>query len=106
MRYRVLQVEDSSEDALLNVRQLQSEGLAIESERVQTATQMRHALHAHKWDLILCDHHLPQFDGFSALSVCREIDLDIPFIVVSGCIDEEQAGQLTRAGAHACLAKE
>ena len=104
--YRVLQVEDSADDALLNVRHLQREGLKIVSERVETAAQMRRALEIGIWDFIICDYQLPQFDGLSALALYQETGLDMPFIVVSGWIGEAQAVKLIKAGAHEYVMKD
>ena len=104
--YRVLQVEDSVDDALFNVRQLQREGLQVFSERVETAVEMRHALQLGTWDFVICDYQLPQFDGMEALSLYKETGLDIPFIVVSGWIGEAQAVKLIKAGAHEYIMKD
>jgi PAS domain S-box-containing protein len=106
LRFRVLQVEDSVQDAFLNVRALQRNGLEVESERVETAAQMKTALARSPWDLILCDHRLPQFDSLAALALYKESGLDIPFIVVSGKIGEEQAVKLIKAGAHEFVMKD
>lgn len=104
--YRVLLVEDSAADARLTVRQLERGGLPVEYERVENATQMRVALQAKTWDFILSDFHLPRFDGLSALMLYKESGLDIPFIVVSGLIGEEQAVKLIKAGAHDYVMKD
>src|SRR5689334_19734508 len=104
--YRVLQVEDSPEDALFNVWQLQRDGLKVFSERVETAAQMRRALELGTWDFIICDYQLPQFDGLAALTLYKETGLDIPFIIVSGWIGETQAVKLIKAGAHEFVMKD
>src|SRR5947207_478687 len=104
--YRVLQIEDSFEDALFNVRQLQREGLKVFSERVETAAELRHALEAGSWDFIICDYQLPQFDGLAALTLYKESGSDIPFIVVSGWIGEAQAVKLIKDGAHEYVMKD
>ena len=69
VRYRVLLVEDSVQDASINIRALERAGLDLESERVETASQMEAALEAKPWDFILCDFHLPEFDGLAALDL-------------------------------------
>ena len=105
VRYRVLLVEDSVQDASINIRALERAGLDLESERVETASQMEAALEAKPWDFILCDFHLPEFDGLAALDLYHARGLDIPFIAVSGQIGEEQAVKMIKAGAHEYVMK-
>src|SRR5262252_4946344 len=95
--YRVLLVEDSAQDALFNLHALERGGLEVESERVETAAQMKRALETKTWDFILSDHRLPQFDGLQALDIYKRSGWDVPFIIVSGLIGEEQAVALLKA---------
>ena len=50
-------------------------------------------------DLILADYTLPSFDGISALKLAREYRPDLPFIFVSGTIDEEVGIEALKLGA-------
>ena len=105
--YRVLQIEDSADDALFNLRQLQRQGLCVAvSKRVETATQMHGALASSPWDFIICDYQMPCFNGLEALALYQETGLDIPFIVVSGWIGEAQAVRLIKSGAHEFIMKD
>jgi PAS domain S-box-containing protein len=106
VRYKVLLVEDCVVDADLNIRALKRGGFDVEFQRVKTASQMKHALEMNPWDFILCDYHLPRFDGLAALALYKERGLDIPFIAVSGQIGEEQAVQMIKAGAHEYVMKD
>jgi two-component system sensor histidine kinase/response regulator len=99
-------VEDSDNDAALVLRELQKAGYAIESKRVENAAQMQTALVEHDWDIITADFSLPNFDAPSALAVLQKNGLDIPFIVISGAISEENALSLMRAGAQDYLMKD
>ncbi len=102
---RVLQVEDSESDAALVVRVLEKAGYAVYAERVEGADEVREAL-PRGWDVIIADYNLPQFDAFAALSVVREYDEDLPFLVLSGSISEARAVQLMRAGAQDYVLKD
>jgi len=102
----VLIVEDSEDDALLMVRVLQKGGYEPTFTRVETAAAMRDALAGKPWDLILSDYDLPQFNGLEALTVLKERNRDIPFILVSGAIGEETAVAAMKAGAHDYIMKE
>ena len=97
---RVLIVEDSVDDTLLIVAELQRGGLDPVFERVETAAAMQAALDGHKWDLIICDYSMPHFAGPAALAIYQQRELDIPFISVSGTVGEETVAELIKAGAH------
>ena len=58
------------------------------------------ALEEGSWDLVLADFALPGFSALAALKLVRQARLDLPFIVVSGVIGEEQAVAMMKAGAH------
>ena len=102
---RVLLIEDSEDDALLLLRELRRGGYEPVSQRIETGTQMEEAL-AQKWDLILSDYSLPHFDPLSALKSLAHRDLDIPFILVSGSVDETMILHAMRSGAADYLMKD
>ncbi len=56
---------------------------------------------SHSFDphLILSDYQLPHFDGFSALLLAVERRPEIPFILVTGSLNEETAVDCMKAGA-------
>lgn len=86
---RVLIVEDSEDDAQLLLRELAAGGFEVAAhKRVDTAEQMRAALAAGAWDIVLCDYRMPRFSSPAALALLRETGLDLPFVIVSGAIDD------------------
>jgi DNA-binding NtrC family response regulator len=95
----LLIVEDSATDAKLLVLELQRTWRAIDFERVETGAAMRSALARKPWDIVLSDSSMPAFSARAALTILQENGLDIPFIVVSGTIGEENAVEAMRAGA-------
>jgi signal transduction histidine kinase len=101
-KLRVLIVEDSEIDALL----MERGGFAPKYERVEKCQAMDEALEKHTWDVILADHSMPQFSAPEALERVTRRGLDIPFIIVSGHIDEETAIKAMRAGAHDYVMKD
>ena len=105
-RLRVLVVEDSVEDTFFLVRELQRGGFQVSFERVETHSGMEAALATQLWDLVICDDRLPQFSGMAALKLFLQLNLDIPFIVVSGSMDDEHAVEMVKAGAHHYLRKD
>ncbi len=103
---RALFVEDSQADALLLARALQRGGFDLISQRVDTPEAMRRALQEEAWDLILCDHSMPHFSAPEALELLKGHGLDVPFIIVSGYIEEETAVAAMKAGAHDYIMKD
>lgn len=102
----VLLVEDSEDDAFLLLRELKKGGYDVEHERVETEARMRKALKDKRWDIIIADYNLPRFSAPAALKLIHELDVDLPFIVLSGAIGEETAVEAMRAGAHDYIMKD
>jgi len=96
---RVLHVEDSERDVALLTRHLKRAGYDLVSERVETPAALRAALAAQAWDVILCDYSMPHFNALGALALLKEMELDIPFIIISGTVGEAVAVAAMRAGA-------
>lgn len=103
---RVLQVEDSENDAQLILRQLEKAGYDVLADRVETAEQMQSALTRQPWDVIIADYRLPKFDAPGALTMTQQTGNDVPFIVVSGAIGEDVAVGMMKSGAHDYLLKD
>jgi signal transduction histidine kinase len=98
---RVLIIEDYEEDALLLRRSLAKAGYDVVARRVETAAELRDALaHPDPWHLVLADYTLPGFGARDALRILQDTGLELPFIIVSGTIDEVSAVNAMRAGAH------
>lgn len=94
----VLLVEDSEDDALLIIEELREGGYSPSFERVQTQEALLDSF-GRGWDVIIADYRLPHFSGLDALRMVRDLDPDMPFIVVSGQISEDTAVAAMRAGA-------
>jgi len=97
---RVLNIDDSEDDALLLLRRLSKEGFEVKFERVETAQAMAAALSDRSWDIVISDYAMPNFSGLAALSVLKQSGLDLPFILVSGTIGEGLAVGAIKAGAN------
>lgn len=101
----VLLVEDSEADAELIVEALKQSGIEPLWRRVDTEAAYLRELDVPP-DLILSDFSLPGFDGKTALELMKRRGLEIPFIIVSGCIGEEAAVECMKAGASDYLLKD
>jgi signal transduction histidine kinase len=102
---RVLLVEDNPDDAELVVLELRRAGYEPLFRRVQTAEEMTAALTKETWEVIVSDHSLPNFSAPEAFAIVRRLNIDIPFIIVSGTVGEEIAVQAMRSGVHDFLLK-
>jgi PAS domain S-box-containing protein len=102
----VLFIEDSATDAELIVSVLDREGFKIVHERVQTAPAIREAMARRRWDIILCDYVMPELTAPEAIRLVREINPDLPLLVVSGTVGEEQAVEAIKLGATDYLLKD
>ena len=101
---RVLFVEDSEDDATLQVRLLHQAGYDVAYARVQSAEELKAALER-PWDIVISDYSMPHFSGSEALKVIREKGVDVPFIFVSGTIGEDAAVAALKVGAQDYLMK-
>ncbi|HUJ09353.1 MAG TPA: PAS domain S-box protein [Verrucomicrobiae bacterium] len=101
----VLFVEDSEDDTELALCQLRRAGFDPIHERVDMPTDLKAALDREAWDVVISDYAMPGFNGFDALKIVRNEDIDLPFILISGTIGEEIAVAAMKAGAHDYLMK-
>ena len=88
------------------MRALERGGFAPLWERVDTAETLEAALQKSPWDLILCDHAMPGFSAPEALGMVKHHGFDVPFIIVSGYIEEETAVSAMKSGAHDYIMKD
>ena len=96
---RILMVEDNPLDAELIKRELKKDGIPFVDRLVETKEAFHKAIQEFKPDLILSDYSLPTFDGMQALYIRQETIPEIPFILVTGTINEETAVEVMKAGA-------
>lgn len=103
---RVLAVEDSERDAQLLRFELERGGFAPAMERVDSAAALSAALTRQDWDVVVADSSMPQFNALAALEIIQRAGLNLPFIIVSGSVDERTAVAAFKAGVRAILSKD
>jgi formate hydrogenlyase transcriptional activator len=96
---RILHLEDDPKDAELVQETLASEGIECDVTRVENESTFVASLKQCAFDLIFADYTLPSFDGLSALKIARRECPQVPFLFVSGTLDEEVAIQALKDGA-------
>jgi PAS domain S-box-containing protein len=96
---RILHLEDDARDSTLIRELLEAGGFHCEMTRVDTQPAFCASLDRGGFNLIFADQTLPSFDGLSALRLAKERRPDVPFIFVSGTLDEEVAIESLKVGA-------
>jgi two-component system sensor histidine kinase UhpB len=95
---KILILEHDENDLELLLYELKKGALDFVSKIVETKEQFSNALVDFCPDIILSDYSLPGFDGVTAFHIKQQICPDVPFIIVSGTIGEENAVELIRNG--------
>jgi PAS domain S-box-containing protein len=103
---RVLIVEDLPTDAELSEREVGKALGSCEFRRVETREAYLAALDEFCPALIVSDYRLPLFDGMSALKLAVERYPEVPFIVLTGSMNEDTAVECMKAGAWDYVIKE
>jgi len=95
---KILILEDNAADADLLVRHLTKSGLSFVSKIVESRKSFEDSLENFLPDIILSDYSLPSFDAVSAFKIIKDKNFNIPFIIISGTIGEENAVMLIKEG--------
>ena len=102
---RVLFIENPPEAADLILRELRAGDFDPTFKVVDTPSNLIAALDQERWQVIIADHALPNFDIPAVLELLREKGLDLPFIIVADKISEESLIKAIKAGAQNYLPK-
>ncbi|HYG36794.1 MAG TPA: PAS domain S-box protein, partial [Clostridia bacterium] len=92
-------MEDEARDATLVEHTLKQGGFDCAFCRVDNEEEFLHAIEQFQPAVILSDHGLPTFDGFTALSLAQKNAPDVPFIFVTGSLGEEMTIKALKSGA-------
>jgi PAS domain S-box-containing protein len=103
---RILIVEDSEEDTLLLLHELEKGGYEIKWKRVENSEEMGTALDNEEWDAVISDYMMPLFSGPESLELFKSRSIDIPFIIISGEISDQSAVELLKNGAQDFIRKD
>src|SRR6185295_13126720 len=103
---RVLHLEDSPRDADVIRHQLEEGGVSCHVLLVDSKDRFEAALTQEPFDLILCDYNLSGYDGLSALTYAQQARPDVPVIIISGTVGDEEAVQCLHLGATDYLLKD
>ncbi len=99
MKLRILINEDTPSDGDLLEHAIRKAGFDFTARRVETRDDFLSALQEFMPHVIISDYRLPTFDGMQALELANEHVPLIPFIIVTGSMNEETAVECMKAGA-------
>ena len=104
---RILILEDRVSDADLIEFELQEAGISFTSRRTVKEQDYIRALQEFSPDLILADYDLPQYTGSLALGAAKKLCPEIPFILVTGAVAENNGlcSEILAQGARECILK-
>ena len=101
-----LAIEDSQADFVLLERHCRRENMDIHWQWVDRLEQLRAALAAREWDLVLSDYHLPGLKFTDAFAVIRSLQPELPVILLSGHVGEETAIEMLKLGVRDVIFKD
>lgn len=102
---RVLIIDDVKEDAALMVGRLQKAGYEPVIQIVDTEEDLMTATVSQKWDIVLCDYSMPFLSCEQGLTWIKRTNPDMPFILISGYVNEQIAAAVLKSGANAYVSK-
>ncbi|MEO5766380.1 MAG: PAS domain S-box protein [Casimicrobiaceae bacterium] len=103
---RVLHLEDCPRDGEIVRHRLDADGLDCTILVVKDKGGFETALAKEPFELIISDYNLPGYDGLAALKQAQAVQPDVPVILISGTVLEEQAVNCLHIGATDYLLKE
>ncbi|MCF7707750.1 MAG: response regulator [Verrucomicrobia bacterium] len=99
-------LEDVQSDAELIVKELSAADIEFEHLHVSNRSDFESALKGFRPNVVISDFFLPDINGLEALKLSKRVYPHIPFIIVTGSINEETAVECMRLGASDYVLKE
>src|SRR6476619_4276639 len=90
------------------IRKTLTEILSFEGYKIEEAADGEEGLKKFKeknYDLVLCDIKMPKLDGIEFLEKAREINDEVPIIIISGHGNIETAVEAVKKGAYDYISK-
>lgn len=98
-KIQILFLEDREEDYILAVNELKKAGINYKSKCVDNKEDYLKELNQFPPEIIISDYSMPAFDGMKALEIKMKIVPDIPFVILTGSLNETIAVECMKAGA-------
>lgn len=98
-KLRVFFLEDNPDDVELEIYELQKTGVKITYDVAKNRKTFFEKLPAFDPDIILADYSLPDINGIEAIELCKQMNVDVPVIFITGEGNEQIAVDSLRLGA-------
>lgn len=95
---RVLVVEDSPADAELCLWELKKGGVKFSADVAGTQEDFMDFVRSKEYDVVLSDYNLRNWNALDAIQTIRKEGKDIPFVLVTGSLEDEDAVQCVKKG--------
>jgi len=105
-KIKILFVEDLPSDVEIARRALKKEEMDFTDLVVDNEIDYKKSLKEFQPDIVISDYSMPSFDGMSALKILMSFRKEIPFIILTGSMNEETAVECMKAGADDYVIKE
>jgi len=96
---KLLLVQNNKNDVASVISSLKLGNFEVKHQVVATKETVEDALVSNKFDLVISDSQLEKISAFDVLDIIESLKIDIPFIVVSRVVEEEEAVPLLKRGA-------
>ncbi len=95
----LLILEDNPADAKLMMHELTRAGFRVTADVARSADQFKELSASRNYDVVLADFHIPNWTGLSALRWLKRQGYDLPVILVTGSMGDEEAVASIKEGA-------
>lgn len=95
---RALLFEDNRDDIEMALRSLRLAGFEPIADVAVTLRELEERLRAGPYDIILSDYRMPNATGMEAFEVSRAHAADVPFVLVTGSLGDENAVECLKQG--------
>ncbi|MBE9516290.1 MAG: EAL domain-containing protein [Proteobacteria bacterium] len=102
---RLLAIDDYPDDVDTLAKKLRIARFMLKSKRVTDAASLQEALNSSKWDVVVSEYTLKSFNAQMALDVVRSSNPNIPFLVYTKGISDDELTGIMQAGARDVINK-
>jgi diguanylate cyclase (GGDEF)-like protein/PAS domain S-box-containing protein len=96
---RLIVLDDSSNTTETVSNILRNSGQVVRAERVEDDEDLRKVLADQQWDMVLAKPEIPLLSAREAMQIVSQKKLDLPLIIVSDGVDDDQLDALLKEGA-------
>jgi len=97
-RIKILVLEDQETDFELEMRVLRQAGMGCVARRVDTRPEFVTALREFEPDVVIVDYQVPGFDGLEAARIAKAQRFDLPVLLATGVLADNDAVGAFQAG--------